>query len=72
MSGAIHFPMGDIYPAYGYGTTEKTIPDADDQNALTDDLKATETANTKGAKKKNIFLAIIIVLCAVILLGGRR
>ena len=70
---AINFSMTDIYGGYA-GTTEMTIPDADDKNALTD----TSTTNTAVASKnvtvasnKKMYLAIALVLVLVIVIGGR-
>lgn len=70
MAGAINYAMSDIYGGYA-GTTEKTIPEADDQNALVDDQKASDTAHPTTANKGKIFLAIALILIAVIAIGGR-
>ena len=69
--GAINFPMSDIYGGFA-GTTEYTIPEAEDQNALVDDQKATDTALPNTANKFKIYLAIGLILILVIILGGRR
>ena len=71
MSGAINYPMSDIYGGFA-GTTEKTVPDTDDQQALVDDQKATDTANGKTVKKSKILLSVLLVLILVVALGGRR
>ena len=73
--GAINFCMTDIYGGYGMDTTAMSIPDADDQNALTD----TTTANTKPIIKNavkdtsntRLYLAIALLLIIVIVVGGR-
>ena len=71
MTGAINYPMSDIYGGFA-GTTEKTVPDESDQQALVDDQKATDTVNTVKAKKGKILLSVLLVLILVVALGGRR
>ena len=70
MAGAINYPMSDIYGGYA-GTTEQTIPDTDDQNALVDDQKATDTTHKTTANKNKIFLAIALILIVVAVIGGK-
>ena len=70
MSGAINYPMSDIYGGFA-GTTERTIPEADDQNALVDDQKATDTTHATTANKNKIYLAIALILIIVAVIGGR-
>ena len=41
MAGAINFAMTDVYGGI-WGTTETTIPEANDQQALVDDQKAAD------------------------------
>ena len=71
MSGAVHFYMADIYGA-GFSTTEETIPEAKDQNALVDDQKAAaEVADpTTNKKKFPILLAVALVLIIAAIAGG--
>ena len=69
--GAINFPMSDIYGGFA-GTTERTIPDADDQNALVDDMKASDTVQPTTSNNKKLWLSIGLILIAVVVLGGRR
>ena len=71
MSGAINYPMSDIYGGFA-GTTERTVPDADDQQALVDDQKATDTVNAGHSKKGKILLSVLLILILVVALGGRR
>lgn len=68
--GAINYPMSDIYGGFA-GTTEQTIPEAEDQNALVDDQKATDTTHTTTANKNKIYLAIALILIIVAVIGGR-
>ena len=71
--GAVHYCMSDIYGGYA-GTTEKSIPDADDQNALTDvstaENKPTHKVIEKSSNKK-LYMALILVLILVVVFGGR-
>ena len=69
--GAVNFAMSDIY-GLGAGTTETTVPEHEDQVALVDDQKATDTVNTEytGNKWKVIF-SILLILVLVIVLGGK-
>lgn len=71
--GAINYSMTDIYGGYA-GTTEMTIPDADDQNALTDTSTTNTTPIAKGVKESSntrMYLAIALVLILVVVIGGR-
>lgn len=72
--GAIHYAMSDIYGGYA-GTTEQTIPDADDQNALTDTSQANtrpvKSAPINTASNSRMYLALLLVLILVIVIGGR-
>lgn len=71
MSGAINFMMGDIYPA-GWSTTEETIPEAADQNALVDDQKAAVDTGKSAKKSFPIALGIILILILCIVFGGAK
>lgn len=70
---AINYPMSDIYGG-GMGTTEMTVPDPDDQNALTD----TENKNKAVAKyavgkttNTKFYLGLVFLIGLIIVLGGR-
>lgn len=67
MAGAVNFKMGDIY---GYwGTTEETIPEADDQTALVDDQKAAAAVSEKTKNSVPIYLAIALIGVVALILG---
>lgn len=71
--GAINYAMTDLYGGYA-GTTEMTIPDADDQNALTDTSTTNTTPIAKGVTESSnirMYLAIALVLILVIVIGGK-
>lgn len=68
MAGAINFAMTDVYGGI-WGTTETTIPEADDQQALVDDQKAADDVSAAGQKKFPVAVALIVVLAIVIISG---
>lgn len=65
---AINFAASDIYGGV-FGTTELTIPEANDQKALVDDQKASAEVAPGGRGKLPIGIAIIVIV-AVVALGG--
>lgn len=67
----MNFAMSDIYGGV-WGTTEATIPEADDQNALPDDQKAAATVSDAGRKTKPMFLTIALIVVLAILFGGAK
>ena len=70
--GAINFALTDIYGGYA-GTTEMTIPDNDDKEALADTSNTVPVvSNTlKNSSNTKMYLAISLVLILVIVIGGR-
>lgn len=66
------FFMSDVYGGV-WGTTEMTIPEAQDKQALVDDhdaeahVEATSTSSTKG-----IIGAVILIVCAALFLGAMK
>ena len=69
--GAINYAMSDIYGGMA-GTTEMSIPEAEDQQALVDDQKASDTTHKTTSNKGKIFISIILVLIVVAVIGGRH
>lgn len=69
MAGAINFAMTDVYGGV-WGTTETTIPEAGDQQALVDDQKAADDVSAGGKKKFPVAMALIAVLAIVIISGA--
>ena len=67
--GALNFKMSDLYGGI-YGTTEQTIPDAEDQKALVDDQKAVAEVSNTGKKKKPIFIFAILIIAIIVLFGA--
>lgn len=69
MAGAINFAMSDIYGGV-WGTTEETIPEASDQQALVDDEKMAQEAKAAVEKKRfPMAMTVVVILVLVILFG---
>lgn len=66
--GAIDYYMSEIYGT-GFGTTETTIPEADDQKALVDDQKAAAAVSESGKKKTPMLLAVAMIAIFAFVLG---
>lgn len=64
------FTYGDIYPNMGMDTTETTVPEAADQQALVDDQKAAEAASVDGKKKFPVLLSVLLVIILAFVIGG--
>lgn len=71
MTGAINFAMSDIYGGV-WGTTEQTVPEASDQQALVDDQKASaQVANTEK-KPFPVLLALALIFIIALVVGGLK
>lgn len=71
MSGAINFAMSDVYGGI-MGTTEETIPEAEDQQALPDDQKAAGAVSESGRKSVPILLAVVLFIALTVIFGGAK
>ena len=67
--GAINYAMSDIYGGFA-GTTETSIPEDADQQVLTDESKQTTTVESK--KTIPVYLAIILIVILVVIIGGMK
>lgn len=65
----MNFTYGDIY-GVGFSTTEETIPEAADQQALVDDQKVAATASVDGQKKFPVLLAVVVLVVMAFIIGG--
>ena len=65
----MNFTYGDIY-GVGFSTTEETIPEAADQQALVDDQKVAATASVDGQKKFPVLLAVVLLVVMAFIIGG--
>lgn len=70
MAGEVKFYLADLYGT-GYTTTEETVPEAEDRQALVDDQNAAVTASDTGKKKIPMAIGIIALLVIVGFVGGR-
>ena len=68
MAGSINFAMTDIYGGYA-GTTETTVPEVQDQNALVDDQKAGEAVTEAKVKKTPIIMALALIIILAFVVG---
>lgn len=71
MAGAINFAMSDIYGGV-WGTTEETIPEVTDQQALVDDQKAAADVSDSGKKSMPIALALLLIVVLAFIVGGMK
>lgn len=69
MAGAINFAMTDIYGGFA-GTTEDTIPEANDQKAIVDDQKSAAQYQDTQKKPFPVLLALGLVLIVAVVIGG--
>ncbi len=70
MSDGLGLYFKDLYPNYGGTDTGiNATPDVNDQDSLNEDTQIAEKASVNEASKKNIFMAILIIVCAVIFFG---
>lgn len=66
------FSMSDLYPNYGGVDTSTVVnPEADDQDALNEDTKIAGASSSKEARKKNVFLALAVLVALIIFFGGK-
>ena len=64
------FYFNDLYPNQGfYNTRTQTIPEADDKKALAENEQASIKAKVNPKQKNNIFIALVILLIVVVVLG---
>lgn len=73
MSGAINFMFADIYGT-GWSTTEETIPEAKDQQAIVDDQKVSASVENENitAKKPRVLAAVVLFLILAAVMGGAK
>ena len=67
------FAMTDLYPNYG-GVDTSTLanPESDDQQALNENPDVAETVTVTTARKKNIFIALGVLLALIVFFGGGK
>ena len=66
------FAMADLYPNFGGADTSTIVtPEVNDQEALNEDVKIAEESSYTESSKKNIFIALGIIIALIIFLGGK-
>ena len=63
------FFMSDVYGGV-WGTTEMTIPEAADKQALVDDHEADTATESSAVNTKGIVGAVVLIVCAALFLGA--
>lgn len=71
MAGAINFAMSDIYGGI-WGTTEQTVPEAADQQAIVDDQKSVATVKNTEKKTAPVLLALVLIFIVALVVGGLK
>lgn len=67
------YSFRDIYPTMGITeTSTEAIPNPVEQKALQEDPTVSEKANPKFASGRNIFIAVVVLACAVVFLGSMK
>lgn len=69
--GEMIFSFRDIYPNMNATeeTSTKATPDANDQDAMGEDTQITEKGDMRNASRKNIFIALIILVALIVMFG---
>ena len=71
-TGELAFAYGDLYPGWGgVETSNLATPEVSDQVALNEDIDVAEQSTNTEAKRKNIFIALAVILGVIIFFGGR-
>lgn len=72
MAGELAFSFKDLYPSWaGIETSNLATPEVDDQEALNESVEVAEESTTTEAKKKNILIALGVIVALVIFFGGK-
>ena len=68
----LSFSMSDLYPNFGgVDTSTLATPEVDDLDALNEDVKIAEASTKTEASKKNIFIALGVLIGLIIFFGGK-
>lgn len=70
MANCMNFSMRDLYPNMGGLETSTSVnPEPNDQDVLNEDYDTAQKASQTKASKKNIFIALILLVALIIFLG---
>lgn len=73
--GEMSFSLRDLYPnliGNNEETGQKANPEANDQEALNENITLAEKVDNNNASGKKIFLGIVIIIGLVVLFGGGK
>jgi len=69
--GSLNFSMRDLYPTMGITeTSTEVIPEADDMDALNENVKDAQEASKTFARGKFMLVSVVVLLGVVFFLGG--
>ena len=65
------YAYADLYPGWGViDTSTVAVPETDDQDALNENVIVAENSDMKNASKKNIMIALVVLVALIIFFGG--
>lgn len=73
--GEMSFSLRDLYPnlvANNEETGQKANPEANDQEALNENIALAEKVDNNNASGKKILLGLVIIIGLVVLFGGGK
>lgn len=69
--GSLNFSMRDLYPNMGITeTSTEVIPEADDMDALNENVKDAQEASKTFARGKFMLVGVGVLLAVIFFLGG--
>lgn len=72
--GEMMFSLKDLYPNMATTSEETSVkanPETDDQIALNEDVAVAEQSDNVNASRKNVFIAILIMIALIVFFGGK-
>ena len=73
MSDGLGLYFKDLYPNFsGVDTSNLATPSTDDQDALGEDVEIAEKVTTTESSKKNILLALAVLVALVVFFGAGK
>ena len=72
MAGEQKYMMSDLYPNFsGVNTSVLANPEPDDQDAMGEDITVAEESTSLTASKRNVFIALFVLIALIVFLGGK-
>lgn len=70
VSDGLGLYMKDLYPNYnGLETSNKVIPESNDQDAMGEDVEVAEKSSVTESSKKNILIALGLLIALIVFFG---